>query len=275
MFILTRNCLRIRIRGLRLSRRLLWGVGMAPAFLASLCVSALGLLAQLPPSPRATAPAGTETAASAVQQQPADPTVKNGLYVLQPGDEISIKAFRLPELDETVRIRPDGKISILLLDDIIAAGLTTQELSARVTLRYAQFFKEPKVSVIVRTFANQKVFVGGEVVQPGTIPIVGELTALGAVLQAGGFKNTAKTNSVILLRNNGHQVALAYKLNLQDVLTRGKANVVLKPFDVVYVPRSKVGRADKFVDQYIRQLIPISLTAGFTYIVGNRRLLVP
>jgi polysaccharide export outer membrane protein len=199
--------------------------------------------------------------------------VKDGLYVLQTGDEVAIRVFRLPELDETVRIRPDGRISVMLLDDIEAAGLTTRELDSRLTERYATMFKDPQVTLVVRQFANLKVYVGGEVGTPGAIALVGDLTATGAVFQAGGFRSTARLDSVVLLRNQGGDRPGVERLNMKEMLASRQPDVRLRPFDVVYVPLSRIARVDRFVDQHVRQLLPIALTGGFTYILGDRLLI--
>jgi protein involved in polysaccharide export with SLBB domain len=197
-------------------------------------------------------------------------------YRLQTGDDLTIKVFNRPELEETLRIRPDGKLSLVLLPDIQAAGCTPSALEQTLTKRYAEFFQDPRVTVIVRSFANQKVYVSGEVGQPGMIALTGELTALNAVLQAGGFKNSARTDSVILLRKDEHDQPLARRLNLRDVLHKGKAgDVVLQPFDVVYVPKSRIAKVDQFVEQWVRQVLPGTLTGGFSYISGNTVRLVP
>lgn len=213
--------------------------------------------------------AGSPPAAPASEAEP------TGLYVLEPGDEITIKIFGMPQLEDTVRIRPDGRISAVLVDDVEAAGVTTRDLDARLTSRYSEYLKDPQVTVIVRSFANLKVYVGGEVAAPGPLPLLGRLTALGAVLQAGGFKGTARTDSVILIRNTGGDRPRVEKLNLKAVYEKGGPDVALQPFDVVYVPMSSIARVDKFVDQYVRQLLPLTLTGGFTYILGDRALLIP
>jgi polysaccharide biosynthesis/export protein len=200
---------------------------------------------------------------------------ETGLYVFESGDEVTIKVFGMPQLEETVRIRPDGRISVLLVDDIVAAGLTTRELDERLTSRYAEYLRDPQVTLVVRSYANLKVYVGGEVAAPGPLPLVGKLTALGAVLQAGGFKGTARTNSVILIRNSGGDRPRVERLNLAAVYNKGEPDVPLKPFDVVYVPMSTIAKVDKFVDQYVRQLLPIALTGGFTYILGDHAILIP
>jgi protein involved in polysaccharide export with SLBB domain len=173
------------------------------------------------------------------------------------------------ELDETVTIRPDGRISLLLLNDIVAAGLTTKELTDVLTKRYAEFFREPQVTIIVKTFAASKVYVGGEVGQPAQLALVGDLTVVGAVLQAGGFKSSARLDTVVLLRNDGQNQPIVRTINVKDVIHKGKPDILLQPFDVVYVPESRIRRVDRFVDEYIRQLIPVTATAGFTYLAGG------
>jgi polysaccharide biosynthesis/export protein len=191
-----------------------------------------------------------------------------GVYVLEVGDELSIKVFGRPELDDTVTIRRDGRLSSPLVDDQQAAGLTTTQLGAALTERYTKLFLNPQVSVILRKAANMKVFVGGEVGQPGVLTINGVLTTLGAVYQAGGFRRSARTDSVMLLRDVPGQKPSARRLDLKD-FDKGDAAVALEPNDVLFVPQSRIAKADNFVDEYIRQLIPISMTAGFSYLIGT------
>jgi protein involved in polysaccharide export with SLBB domain len=206
-------------------------------------------------------------AAIAAQVAPAPAALEASLYLIQRGDELSIKIFERPELSDTVTVRPDGRISALLVDDVEAAGLTPEQLDAALTQRYSRFFREPVVSVVVRQAANQRVFVGGEVGQPGVIPITGQLTALAAVYQAGGFRRTARTDSVILLRDNRQPTPMTRKLNLKTANT--DAALQLQPHDVIFVPASRIAKVNDFMDQYVRQLVPISLTAGFSYVLGN------
>jgi polysaccharide export outer membrane protein len=222
-----------------------------------LSVSVLSLVrAQEPP---ATAPGSS-------------PVVRDGHYVLQVGDELAIRVYPQGDLSEVVRVRPDGRISTVLIDDVEAAGRTSKELDDLITAEYTKLFKSPSVTVIVREFANVKVYVGGEVGQPGTIPLLGEMTVVGAVFQAGGFRSTARTDNVVLVRNESGN-AVARRLNVKRILSRGAGDVKLQPFDVVYVPLSRIAAVDRFVDQYVRQLIPVSLNAGFSYILGDRVLI--
>jgi protein involved in polysaccharide export with SLBB domain len=200
------------------------------------------------------------------------PVVRDGHYVLQVGDEVAIRVYPQADLNEVVRVRPDGRISTVLIDDVDVAGRTARELDDLITAEYVKLFKNPSVTIIVREFANVKVYVGGEVGQPGTIPLVGEMTVVGAVFQSGGFRSTARTDNVVLVRNESGK-AVARRLNVERILSRGEGDVKLQPFDVVYVPLSRIAAVDRFVDQYVRQLIPVSLNAGFSYILGDRVLI--
>ena len=140
------------------------------SFLYSVLFAAMGLLS-------------LERAASQTPPSPVSPVTT---YVLQAGDEIDIRVFELPDLNQTARIRPDGKISLLLLNDVEAAGRTPERLSEQLSLLYAKHFRSPQVAVIVRSFSNFSVYVGGEVGQPGMVPLGGDLTAASAIFRAGG-----------------------------------------------------------------------------------------
>jgi len=190
-------------------------------------------------------------------------------YRLQVEDEIEIKFHLVPELNDTVKVRPDGKISLQIVDEIDVLGITPAELDKILTKKYAQTLKKPDVTVIVRTFSGQKVFVGGEVNAQGMVPIHGQLTITQAIMQAGGFKNTAEMESVVLLRNQGKPNPYFTTLNLESNLTASAGapnDVLLQPYDVVFVPKSTIATMDQFVDQYINQLVPRSVQFGFQWL---------
>jgi protein involved in polysaccharide export with SLBB domain len=194
------------------------------------------------------------------------------------GDVIDVKFYYNPELNETVTIRPDGKISLQMIDEVEAAGLTPRKLNDVLTDKYSGILRHPNLPVIVKTFAAQKVYVGGEVNSPGLIPIRGKLTALQAVFQSGGFKDTAESKSVVVIRDEGKKEPLFITLNLNEELTppaqdqddvisdQYRNDIHLKPYDVVFVPMTTIAKLNQFVDKYIDKLIPISRTMGFSWV---------
>ena len=180
-------------------------------------------------------------------------------YRLTPGDVVDLKFAYNPELNDTVTLRPDGCISLQMIGDVHAQKLTPLELAIRVNEQYAKFLRHPTASVIVREFAAQKAFVGGEVVAPGTVDLRGGMTSLQAILKTGGLRPSAKVDGVILVRYAGDERAEVQTLNVKRLLEGRDADPVLSPFDVVFVPRSKIGKVGMFVEQYVNSVIPKSL----------------
>jgi protein involved in polysaccharide export with SLBB domain len=203
------------------------------------------------------------------QATPEESKVPNGPYILQRGDTLEIRVFNVDELDTTVTIRPDGKISVMLLDDVEAAGMTTAHLDEILTGSYAAFYKDPRVTINVKSFANLKVYVGGEVFQPGLFVLVGDMTAVRAIMQAGGPKNTGRMDQIILLRDGGGGQPVTMKVNLKGIIEKGVQDIPLAPFDVVFVPKTNIAKVNQFVDQYIVKVLPITISAGFSYLFNN------
>jgi protein involved in polysaccharide export with SLBB domain len=176
---------------------------------------------------------------------------------LAPGDEIEIKFYYTPDLNESQTIRADGKITLLRVDEVEVKGLTPDELRLELEKLYTPYLKEPAVSVIVRTLASQQIFVGGEVRTQGALPLNGNTTLLQAIIQAGGFiKESAKLSNVIVMRQDeGKWYGGAF--DLRDVV-KGKESdsFYLKPMDIVYVPRTRINKLNQWVDQYITRMIP-------------------
>ncbi|MEK7752680.1 MAG: polysaccharide biosynthesis/export family protein, partial [Acidobacteriota bacterium] len=161
-------------------------------------------------------------------------------YLLRAGDELEIRGYNLPELTQAVRIRPDGRISLLLLGDVEAAGRGAEQLGEVLSSLYAKHFRNPRITVIVRSFSNFHVYVGGEVMRPGLIPLGGEVTVASAIFHAGGFKEEEGPKRVMLLRHGDGKGPDVITLDLNEVLTQGKPDVVLRPADVLYVPRAAI-----------------------------------
>jgi protein involved in polysaccharide export with SLBB domain len=173
-------------------------------------------------------------------------------YRIQAGDEMEIKFFFNPELNETVFVRPDGKISLQLVDDVQAAGLTPSELDEILSRVYAKELRKPEVTVIVRSFTGQRVYVGGEVGNPGAVELTAGMTALQAVINAGGFRDTAKLEEVLVIRNGWADAPIPIRANLTQPIAN---DVMLQAHDIVYVPRTWIADANVFVKQYIEGLL--------------------
>lgn len=185
-------------------------------------------------------------------------------YRVQVGDRLEIKFFYSPELNEQVIVRPDGRISLQLIPDIAAADLTLTTLTKQLTERYAADLNQPRVTVIVREFGTQRVFVDGEVGTPGMVPILGQMTALQAISQAGGLKDTARSTEVIVIRRGPGDAPVAFKVDLKKARDGGDLaqDVTLAPLDIIYVPRSRIANVNLFVDQYIRKVLPFDWVVG-------------
>lgn len=176
-------------------------------------------------------------------------------YRIGGSDVLSIKFFYTPELNEEVAVRPDGRLSLQLVGEIVVAGRTPDEVSRELTERYAKHLSRPEVAVIVKTFGSQRAFVGGEVKAPGMVAVDGKTDLAGAVFQAGGALDTAETSTVVLLRRgaSGREV---YRVDLASALEGAAPMPVLRPYDVIYVPKSVIAQVGMYVELYINKIIP-------------------
>ncbi|WP_333526107.1 polysaccharide biosynthesis/export family protein [Desulfocurvibacter africanus] len=154
---------------------------------------------------------------------------------LEPGDEIEVQFLYWPELDDTQRIRRDGRISLQLVENIQAAGLTPEELCRKLEDLHKDKLKDPAIKVILRERAARQIMVGGEVEQPGAIELAGSMTPLEAIMAAGGFKRlSADISKVVVFRQmEGRRLATSV-----DLMNPDQAPFFLKPNDVIYVPPS-------------------------------------
>ncbi|MBW2642851.1 MAG: polysaccharide biosynthesis/export family protein [Deltaproteobacteria bacterium] len=199
---------------------------------------------------------------------PESPPIQPAPYLIQPGDQLDIKFFYNPEINETVTVRPDGKISLQLVDEVQASGLKPSQLDEILTKEYAQELKKPMITVIVKSFGGQRIFVGGEVNRQGLIMLAGNMTPLQAVLNSGGFKETANPESAIIIRKGTDNRPVPIAMNLMDAMQgkTGKADFLLQPDDIVFVPKSAIAKANKFVNQYIEDLLLFrGVSLGFSY----------
>ncbi len=189
--------------------------------------------------------------------------------VLEPGDEIDIKFRYWPELNELQTIRPDGRISLQLVDEVIAEARTPADLDTYLTHLYQDKLKDPEITVIVRSLANQRIYVGGEVNTPGVLPLQHHTTVMEAIMTAGGFDNlSAEPATVIVVRHiDGKRYATT--VDLTRTLNDPESDpIYLVAKDIVYVPQSRVDRANQWVDQYLNKMIP-STVLNFAHTRGR------
>ena len=193
-------------------------------------------------------------------------------YRLRPGDQVQIKFFYHSDLNERLMIGPDGKISLQLVDDVLAAGLTASQLDEVLTKGYAKYLENYEITVIVREYSGLRVFVGGEVISPRFVSLKGNMTVLQSIFTAQGFKETAKPENVILVRKGPDNRPVAMAVDLASVMSGEQIenDIYLMPSDIVYVPKTSIAKAGKFVDQYFRRVLMVdSILRGAGSALGH------
>jgi polysaccharide export outer membrane protein len=185
------------------------------------------------PASEPDAPAAAQSAGNLSQKgATADPN-----YVIGPQDLLDVNVWKEPDVTRTVPVRPDGMISLPLLNDVQAAGLTPAQLGAQITAGLKKYVTNPQVTVIVTAINSQRVYILGEVTRPGAFPLLPGTTVLRGLSSAGGFTQFAKTKGIYVLRvENGKQVK--YPFNYKAVVS-GKnpaQDIVLKAGDTIVVP---------------------------------------
>ena len=189
-------------------------------------------------------------------QEPAIP-----VYRLRVGDEIELRFLTDESLTTVTPITPGGTITLPVAGDLAAVGKTVGELAQDVEDRMAAYLLDPTVSLVITRLADQPVFVIGEVTRPGRIDSVSDLTVSRAIASAGGLLSTAKAGSVMIVRTVGVEKPEAYKVDLGEVLAGRdlSQDLALVPNDVVYVPKSAIGKVDEFVKLFFEEIIPAEL----------------
>jgi polysaccharide export outer membrane protein len=172
---------------------------------------------------------GLQIPSEAQAQKPSGPE-----YRLGQEDVITVFVWKEPDLGATVVVRPDGRISLPLVNEIPAAGKTTAELQAEITEKLLQFIAEPVVTVIAKEIHSRKISVLGEVRRPDVYRINDRVTVLDAIAMAGGFTEFAKRNAVIVLRH-GPSGQQRFRVDFKQMVERSGQPIYLQPLDTVYV----------------------------------------
>ena len=185
---------------------------------------------------------------------------------LMPGDIIDIKFAYAGQFNETLTVRPDGKVELLLVGEVVARGKAPSELRDELTELYSAHLKYPQLAVIVRALHERRVYVGGEVHKPGLLELPGELSVLEAIMQAGGFDmEKAEPASVMVVRHGKDGRQHGYALDLKSSLDGKEARpFLLQPRDIIYVPRTRIANIDQWISQHLYKLLPpLSVGYGF------------
>jgi len=191
---------------------------------------------------------GTMMAAGSVAAQTADKSaskpaaarnvpVTDPSYKIGPQDVLRIDVWKEAEISRSVPVRPDGKISLPLLNDVQAEGLTAMELSNVITEGLKKYITNPQVTVSISEINSRRVYVTGEVTRPGAFPLLPNMTVLQALTSAGGFTQFARTKKIYVLRSESGRPA-KHPFNYNDVVkgNRQEDNIVLQPGDTIVVP---------------------------------------
>jgi polysaccharide export outer membrane protein len=189
------------------------------------------------------------------------PPRDTGEYRLRVGDSIRVQFTDEEQLSYQTQLTPTGTITVPFGGEILATGLTTAELAEAISGSVSGYLRHPAVSVLVSTLAPQPVFVIGEVKTPGSFESVSGLTVTSALASAGGILETGKTSSVMVVRTDGVDEPVAYRVDVRDVLSGRdlSSDMALRPNDVVYVPKSFIGDVGTFVRLFFANIAPAQL----------------
>lgn len=189
-----------------------------------------------------TTSAAADSSSSAKVGQPENrvnaPLIDNKSYVIGENDVLEIDVWKEKEISRTIPVRPDGKISLPLVGEVQASGMTPMQLQEDLTKRLKTYIENPEVTVIVGDPRSHQFNVVGEVMRPGSYPLSQAMTVLDAVAQAGGFKDFAKETKIYVLRPMPGGIRVRIPFNYKRVI-QGRdlqENVALKPGDTIVVP---------------------------------------
>lgn len=172
-----------------------------------------------------------------ISSQPAKPATEDSNYSIGPEDVLTIDVWKEPEISRTVPVRRDGKISLPLLNDLQAAGLTPTQLSAEIVAKLRATVINPHVTVIVTQMSSQRIYILGQVTRGGAYPLVPNMTAVQALSIAGGFTPFAKLKKIYITRTENGENKI-FPINYKDVISghNSQQNIQLKPGDTIVVP---------------------------------------
>jgi polysaccharide export outer membrane protein len=176
-------------------------------------------------------------------------TVTEERYHLQPGDVLDIQYRYSPEFNQTVTVQPDGYVSLVIGGDVKIAGLNVEQARQTILRRASTRLREPVATIILKEFQKPYFVVAGEVAQPGKIEMRERVTALQAIMLAGGMKESARSSQVVVFRKINSDMAEVKLLNLKSIRRTSdlENDLTLQAGDMVYVPRDKISKIERFM----------------------------
>jgi polysaccharide export outer membrane protein len=190
----------------------------------------------LPAEAQGVPGAAPDTSRTESSSRPAGVVPPSG-YVIGPEDVLTVLFWRDKDMSADAVVRPDGKITLPLLNEVQAAGLTPEQLRNTLTEQATRYLEDPSVTVVVKQINSLKVFVMGEVGKPGVYTMTAPLTVIQLLAMAGGVNEYAKKDKIVVMRTeNGRQ--MMYPFNYEAVTKRSnmRQNITLKPGDTIIVP---------------------------------------
>lgn len=180
-------------------------------------------------------------------------------YRFYPGDVVDVTLPTAPELNRSVTVQPDGRITLPYINPVMAADRTVPELQYVLSQAYSATLTRPQVEVSLKTSTPLKMFVGGEVDKPGVYDMPGDVSALQAVIMAGGLRATAKSQQAVLIRRGFNDQPMMRTIDLRRAtFAPGTTDAVaMRRGDILIVPRTTIASWDIFVQQYLRDGIPV------------------
>lgn len=206
----------------------------------------------------AAAPIGISPEQCAARGQIYQAATADHSYIIQQGDQLEIDFYLNSEFNNNATVRPDGKITLRLVGDVQAGGLTPAQLAQSLDQAYSSELRSPGVSVHVKNMPNQMVYVDGQVGKPGGVPLEAGMTVLQAIAIAGGLTEDAGKHAVLIRRDAcGSPVGSELNIALAAKDPSKGEDVALMPQDIVLVPRSTISNLNLWVKQYIRGMLPV------------------
>ncbi len=190
-------------------------------------------------------------------------------YLIQPEDQLDIVVSSAPELSRTLTVGPDGRIVMPMSQPIMAAGRSFTHVQHLLQAELSKQLRDPTVAVTPRAYAPQQIFVGGEVGQPGTYTIPGQIGAIEAIFMAGGMRPTARTSQVAVLRRAPNGGMMMRTVNIRNGLLNIREyndNMQLRRGDIIYVPQTTLAEIGTFMQNF-RNALPVDFNIAYQF--GN------